>query len=322
MTERLPGPRYAATIEGLGIALPERVWSNDALTQLVETSDEWIRSRTGIRERRIAEPWQATSDLAVTAAQEALCNAGVKATEVGMIIVATVTPDMPFPSTAALIQDRLGANGSAAFDLEAACSGFIYALDVASRFIETGVYEHVLIVGAETLSRITNWSDRSTCVLFGDGAGAALVGRTNDGAGVVDIRMGADGAGRDILFLSGGGSRRPASVASLVNDEHTIHMNGREVYRWAVPTMTKVALESLAAGGLSVDEVDLFVPHQANGRIIEAVADRLRLPMDRVLMNIERYGNISSASIPVALYEAERSGRLNPGDRVLTVAFG
>lgn len=312
----------AAGIAGMGVSIPERVLTNADLEKMVETSDEWIVSRTGIRERRIAAPGEAASDLAAKAGREALEAAGVEPGEVDLVIVATTTPDMLFPATACLIQDRLGAGRAAAFDLEAACSGFIYGLAAGSQFIAGGMYRNVLVIGAEVLSRIVNWEDRSTCVLMGDGAGAALLRPVPEGYGVLGLHLGSDGSGGDLLKVPAGGSRRPASAESVAAGEHFLYMNGREVFKFAVVTMGEAAEQVLAGCGLTFDQVDWYVPHQANLRIIEASARRFGLPMEKVIMNLDRFGNTSAASIPIALCEAVRDGRIKRGDVVLAVAFG
>ncbi|MDI3316453.1 MAG: beta-ketoacyl-ACP synthase III [Bacillota bacterium] len=310
------------TIRGLGVSLPEEIRTNEDLAGMVETSNEWILTRTGIAERRIASAAVATSDLALAAARQALDAAAVSPQELDLIVVATVTPDMPFPATACLLQAELGATRAACFDLEAACSGFLYGAGIAAQFVRTGVYRHVLVVGAETLSRIVDWSDRSTCVLFGDGAGAAVLGPASEEEGLLGFVLGADGAHAGLITQPAGGSRRPASLETVLQGEHTIRMQGREVYRVAVPAMVRASEEVLARAGVGIGDVDLFVPHQANARIIEAVGERLGIDRDRVFFNIERYGNISAASIPVSLYDAEKAGRLKPGHLVLTAAFG
>lgn len=314
--------RRTAAIVGLGTAAGERVLLNEDLERMVDTSDEWIVSRTGIRERRITEATTATSDLACAASLEALAEAKVRPEDLDCIIVATVTPDMPFPSTACLLQARLGAHRAAAFDIGAACAGFIYALGIAARFIEGGAYESVLVVGGETLSKITDYTDRSTCVLFGDGAGAAVLRPSEQGFGVLATTLGADGRGADLLKLPAGGSRLPASHETIDRRLHYIQMNGSEVFKFAVRIMGDACLEALAACGLGKEDVDVFVPHQANWRIIDAAARRLGVPEERVVVNIDRYGNMSSASVPVALAQAVRAGRVRPGDIVVLVAFG
>ncbi|QGP93028.1 3-oxoacyl-[acyl-carrier-protein] synthase 3 protein 1 [Neomoorella glycerini] len=309
-------------IVGTGSCLPERILTNAELEQMVDTSDEWIRSRTGIRERRIASHDTAASDLAVPAAAKALAMAGLPAEAVDLIIVATVTPDTLFPATACLVQERLGARGAAAFDLSAGCSGFIYALAVASQFIAAGVYQTALVIGVEILSKIINWQDRNTCVLFGDGAGAVVLQAVPEGEGVLGLHLGADGNGGSLLSIPAGGSRLPASPSTVQNRLHTIHMNGPEVFKFAVRVMGEASLKALEQAGLRKEEVDFLIPHQANIRIIEAATKRLGLPPEKVYVNLDRYGNMSSASIPVALDEAYREGRLKRGDKVVLVAFG
>jgi len=311
-----------AGILGLGASIPEKVITNFDLEKMVDTSDEWIRTRTGIRERRVAPEGQTTSDLALAAARQALAAAGLTAERLDLIIVATVTPDMPFPATACLVQERLGAHRAAAFDLEAACSGFVYALTTGAQFIQAGVYDYVLVIGAETLSRIVDWTDRSTCVLLGDGAGAVVLGPVPDDAGILAAYLGADGSGADLLKQPAGGSLLPASLETVKRRLHFIQMQGREVFRFAVNIMGDAAQKALAQCGLTFADVDLYVPHQANYRIIEASAKRFGLPMEKVMVNIDRYGNTSAASIPVALNEAFRAGRIKSGDIVLLVAFG
>lgn len=314
--------RRRVTITGLGSCVPERVLTNFDLEKMVDTTDEWIRTRTGIRERRIADETTATSDLAIVAARRALAEAQLDPADLDLIIVATVTPDMLFPSTACILQDRLGARRAAAFDLEAACSGFLYALAAGAQFIETGMYNNVLIVGAETLSKIVDWTDRSTCILLGDGAGAAVLQPSGDERGILSIHLGADGGGGDLLKQPAGGSRCPATEETVRNRLHYVHMNGREVFKFAVKVMGEAAQTVLQACNLTFNDVDYYIPHQANYRIIEASARRFGLPMERVLVNIDRYGNTSAASIPMALDEAVSEGKIKPGDIVLLVAFG
>ncbi len=309
-------------ITGLGKYLPEKVLTNADLEQMVETSDEWITTRTGIKERRIAGPEETSSTLALRAAREALARAGRKAEEVELIIVATVTPDMLFPSTACLLQAGLGARRAAAFDLEAACPGFIYACATGAQFIASGLYDVVLVVGVDTLSKIVNWKDRSTCVLFGDGAGAAVLEPAPEGKGFLSFVLGADGSGSEHLKLPAGGSLLPASAATVAANLHTIFMNGNEVFKFAVRAMPEAALESLEKAGVSLAEVDLLIPHQANLRIIEAARKRLGLAPEKIFVNLAKYGNTSAASLPVALAEAVEEGRLREGSIVVLTAFG
>lgn len=311
-----------ATIVGIGTCLPDRVITNHDLERMVETTDEWIQTRTGIRERRVVGPETATSDLAVVAAERALAEAGVAPEDVDLILVATVTPDMLFPSTACLVQERIGAVKAAAMDLEAACSGFVYGLVTGSQFIQSGAYDTVLVIGAETLSKIVDWTDRSTCVLLGDGAGAAVLQAAPPGEGVLGFHLGADGGGGEFLMLAAGGSRLPASHETVEKRLHYLTMNGREVFKFAVKAMGEAAEAALARCGLTFDDVDYYVPHQANYRIIKASAERFGLPMDRVCVTIDRFGNTSSASIPISLDIALNDGRIKPGDLVLLVAFG
>jgi len=318
----LPREVCSAGITGVGAYLPERVLTNDELQKMVDTNDEWIRTRSGIKERRITSPEQATSDLAVIAGERALADAGAAAEELGLIIVATSTPDTIFPSTACLVQDRLGAKNAAAFDLSAGCSGFVYALATGSQFITSGTYKKVLVIGAESLSRITNWEDRKTCVLFGDGAGAVVLSPVPTGNGILSFTLRSDGSKGSTLIIPAGGSRRPATRETVDQKLHTIHMDGQEVFKFAVRIMGKAALEVLAAAGLQSSDIDYFIPHQANIRIIESAAKRLSLSMDKVLVNLERYGNTSTASIPVALAEAVQSGRVKQGDHIVMVGFG
>jgi 3-oxoacyl-[acyl-carrier-protein] synthase III len=315
------GNGIAVGITGVGSYVPERVLTNGDLEAMVETSDEWIVTRTGIRERHIAEPDQAASDLALPAAREALEQAGVDPEELDLIIVATATPDMLFPATAALVADALGARKAAAYDLLAGCTGFVYALSQAYGQVATGLSSRALVIGAEVLSKITNWQDRSTCILFGDGAGAAVI-RPVAAGGIAGIELGADGSGGPDLCVPAGGSRRPMSTDAIEEEAQFIRMNGAEVFRFATRVMVTSAEELLAICGASVGDVDLYVPHQANKRIVDHAVKNLGLDPDRVLMNIDRYGNTSSASIPICLAEAQASGRLEEGTRVLMSAVG
>lgn len=308
-------------ISGLGISIPEKVLTNRDLEKMIETTDEWIRTRTGIVERRIVEEGQTTLDLCIEAAGNALVSAGVQPEDLDLIIVATVTPDMIFPATACLLQDRLGANKAAAFDLEAGCSGFVYALVTGAQFISTGAYKKVLVVGAETLSKITDWEDRNTCVLFGDGAGACVLEPVEKG-GILGFDLGSDGAGGKFLDLPAGGSRLPASEDTVAQRLHYIRMDGNQVFKFAVKAMGKAALKALEMAGLSNEDIDLFIPHQANKRIIDAAGRKLGLPEEKVYMNLERYGNTSGASIPLALYEALNEGKVKKGDIIVLSGFG
>ncbi|MDD4237706.1 MAG: ketoacyl-ACP synthase III [Desulfotomaculaceae bacterium] len=313
---------FNAGITGVGAYLPERILTNDELQKMVDTNDEWIRTRSGIKERRITSPEQATSDLAVIAGERALADAGVAPEELGLVIVATSTPDTIFPSTACLVQDRLGAKNAAAFDLAAGCTGFVYALATGSQFVTSGTYKKVLVIGAESLSRITNWEDRKTCVLFGDGAGAVVLSPVPKGYGILSFTLRSDGSKGATLIIPAGGSRLPATRETVEQKLHTIHMDGQEVFKFAVRIMGKAALEVLAAAGLESSDIDYFIPHQANIRIIESAAKRLVLSMEKVLVNLDRYGNTSTASIPLALAEAVHSGRVKQGDHIVVVGFG
>jgi 3-oxoacyl-[acyl-carrier-protein] synthase-3 len=308
-------------LTGLGSYAPERVLTNADLEAMVDTNDEWIVTRTGIRERRIAAPEQAASDLALPAARKALEQAGVAAEEVDLIVVATATPDMLFPATAAIVADTLGARNAAAYDLLAGCTGFVYALAQAYGQVASGLSTKALVVGAEVLSRITNWQDRSTCILFGDGAGAAVVEPIVTG-GIAGFELGADGSGGPDLCVPAGGSRLPISCDELEEELQFIKMNGAEVFRFATRVMVSSAEEVLAVCGATVDDVDLYVPHQANRRIVDHVVKNLGLDPNKVLINIDRFGNTSSASIPICLAEAQEDGRLGEGTRVLMSAVG
>jgi 3-oxoacyl-[acyl-carrier-protein] synthase-3 len=297
--------------------------TNVDLEKLVDTTDDWIFSRTGIRERRIAGENEATSDLAVPAAEEALRAAGLAASDLDLIIVATCTGDMQsFPATAALVQERLGAGRIPAFDVAAVCSGFVYALDVAAQYVAAGRYDNVLVIGAETMSKVVDWTDRNTCVLFGDGAGAVVVRPCPPGEGILGGVLGADGAGACLLNVPAGGSRLPLTPAVLEQKQNYMMMKGREVFRFAVEIMGEAAVQALDSVGLSPSDVDLFIPHQANVRIIDAAAKRLALPPEKVFVNVDRYGNTSAASVPLALVEAWRAGRVRPDDVIVTVGFG
>ena len=312
----------AVGIIGIGTYVPEKIMTNKDLESIVETSDEWIVDRTGIRERRIVAPDMATSDLASRAAQKALEDAGVTADEIDLIIVATATPDMSFPSTACLVQANIKATNAAAFDLAAGCSGFVYAMVTGSQFIKAGLYKKILVIGAESLSTILDWTDRNTCVLFGDGAGAAVLAETTPGYGILASQLGADGIGGDLLKLPAGGSRNPATAETVAQRMHFVHMSGNEVFKFAVKIMGEAAIKALKAAGLSAADVDCLIPHQANIRIIQSAAKRLKLPMDKVMVNVNKYGNTSAASIPIALEEAVHGGKIKQGDIVVLVGFG
>ncbi len=312
----------SCAITGIGSYVPERILANTDLESMVDTTDEWITTRTGIKQRRIAAEGEHTSTLATHAARKALAQAGLEAAELDLIVVATITPDMPFPATACLVQKELGANKAAAFDLEAACSGFIYALEVGRAFIASGVYQNVLIIGAEKLSSIIDWQDRNTCVLFGDGAGAAVLQRREGARGVLATRLGSDGNKADILAMPGGGCRQPATIDSVNERIHFLKMEGKEVYKNAVNAMTAAAKEVLETSGLTIEHIQCIIPHQANQRIISAIGSRLGAREDQVFVNLEKYGNTSAASVAVALDEALQTGKIQRGDKILIIAFG
>lgn len=312
---------YMAGITGVGISVPEKVLTNFDLEKMVETSDEWITTRTGIKERRIASNDIAASDLSTDAAIEAINMSGIKPEDIDLIIVCTVTPDMMFPITAAIVQKNIGAANAAGFDLSAGCTGFIYGVTVASQFIKSGFYKNILVVGCDILSRITNFKDRNTCVLFGDGAGAAVVSRTEE-EGIIDEFIKADGLGAEYLKMPAGGSRMPASSGTVENGLHFTHMNGPEVFKFAVKAMPDAINHVLNGSGLTVKDIDYLIPHQANIRIIESAIKRIDFPMDRVGISIDKYGNMSSASIPITLYEAYKNGNVKKNDRVVMVGFG
>jgi 3-oxoacyl-[acyl-carrier-protein] synthase-3 len=311
-----------AGIVGMGSAIPEKVLTNAYFEKIVDTSDEWIVSRSGIRERRITADGEAASDLGSSAALAALKNAGVSAEDIDLVICATITGDMPFPATASIIQDRIGARRAAAFDLAAGCSGFVYGLSAAASFIGSGEYDRILVIGVDLLSKITDYEDRATCVLFGDGAGAAILAPTDDNYGILSVVLGSDGSGADVLKIDAGGSRLPISLETVRARQHYIKMAGQEVFKFAVRIMRDATLQALQKCGLSTSDVDLFIPHQANIRIIESAARRLDLPPEKVFVNVQKYGNTSAASIPIAMDEAMREGRLKKGDVVVVVGFG
>ncbi|MFH1691488.1 MAG: beta-ketoacyl-ACP synthase III [Candidatus Omnitrophota bacterium] len=308
-------------IIGVGSYVPKKILTNKDLEKMVETSDEWITTRTGIKERHIAGQDESTSVLAFKAAQIAIKNAKIKAEDLDLIIVATITPDMPFPATACLLQDLLGAKKAACFDVGAACAGFVYGIIVAEQFIKSGAYKHVLVVGAEKLSAVTDWEDRNTCVLFGDGAGAAVLSFVEEG-GILSNYLGSDGSLSELLMLPGGGSKHPATKETLDNRLHFIKMRGNEVFKLAVKIMSDAACRALKKCKLSVEDIDCFIPHQANLRILDAVARKMGLPLEKIFFNVAQYGNMSSASTAVALSEAFSSGRIKSGDIVVLDAFG
>jgi 3-oxoacyl-[acyl-carrier-protein] synthase-3 len=315
-------PNRTVSIVGTGSYTPARVLSNADLERTVETSDEWITSRTGIKERRIAAPDEHTSDLAAKAAAAALENAGLTAEDLDLIIVATVTPDMFFPSTACFVQQKLGAKGAACFDISAACAGFLYAIEIAQQFITSHTYDTILVIGAEKLSSIVDWTDRNTCVLFGDGAGAALLQHRSGGHGVISTFMASDGTLSDILYIPGGASRFPITKENAGDGLNCIKMNGKETYKHAVTSMLDAAHKALAAANLTPGDLACIIPHQANLRIIEAIAQRLEVPLERFVVNLDRFGNTSAAAVAIALDEAHRTGRMKVGDYVLLVVFG
>ena len=313
--------RYAH-ICGWGTAVPENILTNAELSKMVDTTDEWIINRTGIKQRYIANDKETTASLGVKAAKSALDTANISPNDLDLIIVATSTPEHNFPSTASLIQDKLGASKAGAFDMGAACTGFVYALTVASQIIQSGSMNTVLIIGSETLSKIVNWEDRSTCVLFGDGAGAFVLQGSKVPGGILTSVLRSDGSGGDLLKVPAGGSAMPACYDSLRDNLHTITMNGREVFRFATRVMADACREVVSEAGLTMDDIDFIVPHQANVRIIEAAARNLDLPLDMFIMNMDKYGNTSAASIPLALCEAVSDNRIKPYNNLIFVAFG
>ncbi len=313
----------SVTIAGTGSYLPERVMTNDDLAQIVDTSDEWITSRTGIKERRIAAEDETTSDMATAAARKALEQSGVAVEDIDMIIVATITPDTLTPATACYVQDNLGARQAMAFDISAACSGFLYAMKMAKRMIASGAIQNALIIGAEKLSAFTNWTDRNTCVLFGDGAGAAVMRAAQPGEGsIIATDIGSDGAQTDILNIPGGGSRCPITLENANDHLATLGMQGREVFKHAVTRMKNAANAVIERAGWAAEDIALVIPHQANLRIIDAIADRLSVPNERVFVNLHKYGNTSAAAVAIALDEAHREGAFKKGDKIVLVVFG
>lgn len=320
-------PFCNSSIIGTGSYVPEKVLTNEDLSKIVDTSDEWITSRTGIKQRRIAAPDEATSDMASQAARRAMAAAGVTPEEINLIVVATVTPDMFFPSTACFVQKKIGAVNAVCFDISAACSGFLYALQVARHFINTGNRTTALVIGAEKLSSLINWEDRNTCVLFGDGAGAVVIRRAKEGdtnapGRVLSTVMGSDGSLSDLLKVPGGASACPITPENVASRPNTIRMEGRETFKHAVTRMCQASEQALEIAGLTTADVAMVIPHQANARIITVIAERLGVPPERTFMNLDKYGNTSAATIPVALDEAHRQGKIKRGDVVLLVAFG
>jgi 3-oxoacyl-[acyl-carrier-protein] synthase-3 len=311
----------AISITGLGAFVPERVVTNDELSTMMDTSDEWIVERTGIRERRIAAPEEALSDLCLPAARQALADAGLEGSQIDLIIVATVTPDMAFPSTAVILADQLGATSAAAYDLSAGCTGFMYAVAQGYGMLAGGLAQKALIVGGDVLSKILDWSDRGTAVLFGDGAGAVVLERVADG-GFLGFELGADGSGGPQLYIPGGGSRAPASAESVAAGQHFVKMNGREVFKFATRVLVSSAEAVLTECGRTIEDVDVYVPHQANVRIIEHAVNKLGIPKEKVVIDVDRYGNTSSGSIPLALADAKADGRLEKGKLVLMTGMG
>jgi len=315
--------KYEAVITGTGSSTPEKVLTNADLEKIVDTTDEWITTRTGIKERRIADNGTAASDLSFEATKKAMEEAKIKPEELDLILIGTVTPDYLLPSTACILQDKLGAKNAAVMDIVAACSGFLYGLSVAQSFIYSGKYKTILVIGVEVLSKITNWNDRNTCVLFGDGAGAAIVQRTQENnKGILSTYLCGDGSLANLLHIPVGGTRTPLTKENIDNGDQFIKMEGSEVFKSAVRSMGDAAMRALKEANLTAEQVDLLIPHQANIRIIEATAKRLKLPMEKVFVNIDKYGNTSAASIPIALDEARKSGRVKSGDVTLLVAFG
>ena len=316
-------PGRTVSIVGTGSYLPERVLTNEELSALVDTTDEWITTRTGIKERRIAAKDEHTSDMAARAALAALEQAGVAATEIDLILLATASPDMVFPATACFVQTKIGATNAACLDISAACAGFLFGIEIAQQFITSHTYDTVLVIGAEKLSSITNWADRNTCVLFGDGAGAAILRHRKESIhGVISTHIGSNGQFADILYMPGGGCRQPITAENAHQHLQTIHMSGKDVYKQAVISMLDASHKALEQAGLKMEDIACVIPHQANIRIIEAIADRMKLPLDRFFINLDRYGNTSAAAVAIALDEANRSGRLKKGDYILMVVFG
>jgi len=309
-------------IVSTGSYIPTKIITNSDLEKMVDTSDEWISTRTGIKKRHIAKKGEAASDLAYHASIKALNKANLSAKDLDMIIVTTITPDMLFPATACILQDRLRARNVPAFDLEAACSGFLYGIAIASQFISTGIYDTILVVASETLSKIIDWKDRNTCVIFADGAGACILRPSNDSSGIISIYLGADGGGANLVGVPAGGSRMPATIETVKKRQHYMKMKGNELFKRAVKIMVEAADKALQMGNLTYKNLDFFIPHQANIRIIQAVAKRINLPMKKVYVNLHECGNMSAASVAVALDQAIEEGKIKKGDKILFTCFG
>jgi 3-oxoacyl-[acyl-carrier-protein] synthase-3 len=319
----MSGAQPRSVVLGTGSELPTKIVTNEDLEKMVETSDEWITVRTGIKERRVLEEGKGNADMAYVAARRALADARVDAKDLEAIVMGTVTPDYPFPSSACVLEDMLGVRGAFSFDVGAACSGFMNALSVADSYIRLGKIRNALVVGSDALTRLLNWQDRSTCILFGDAAGAVVLGASdNGGPGILSTRLRTDGSYVKTLYVPAGGSLKPARPETVARNEHTITMNGKEVFKIAVRSMEEISRQALDEAGVGVEQVSLIIPHQANRRIIVALAERLGVPMEKVVVNLDRYGNTSAASVPVALDEARREGRIQQGDIVLLNAFG
>src|SRR5438132_2347257 len=310
------------SIIGTGSYVPDKILTNADLSNIVDTSDDWITTRTGIKERRIAAKDENTSDMAAKAALKAMEQAKISPKDINLILVATATPDMLFPATACFVQKKIGATSAACLDISAACAGFLFGLEIAQQFITSHTCETVLVIGAEKLTSITNWTDRNTCVLFGDGAGAAVLQHRGGAHGVISTHMGSDGQFADILFMPGGGCHTPITRENVDKNLQTIHMSGKDVYKQAITAMMAASQNVLDQAGLTIEDIACIIPHQANVRIIEAIADRLKIPLDRFFVNLDRYGNTSAAAVAIALDEANRTGRIKKGDYVLLVVFG
>ncbi len=311
-----------ALITGSGFAVPDQIWDNHQLEEMIDTSDEWIRTRTGIVTRHIAGIGETTATLGAEAARKAMENAGIEAADIDIVIVATMSPEMPFPATACFVQEIIGAKKAAAFDISAACTGYVYALGIANSMICSCMAENILVIGAETLSRIVDWTDRNTCVLFGDGAGASVVSKTGNGCRIIDNIIHSDGSSTDLLYMPGGGSKYPATDDTVEKHMHFIKMTGKGLYKEATTSMAGSVKEILDKNGLAIDDMDLLIPHQANLRIIRSTAKKLDIPLEKAYVNIDKYGNTSAATIPIALTEALEEGRIVKNSTVVLTAFG